>query len=392
MSNEELEVYVGLVAKLMQLSPEQRELISGELQDHLQLRVEDLMNEGASKSDAISQAVKEFGDAAVMAKNFQTVHNLKRRRWTMRFMTFSIAGSFLVAVLTMAMWPQDARFGSPSRSVAQEKDTPEAAAPEPKATAEPKSTASTSTQLNEKAEQNLKQIVNLDFEGTMFVDVEAYLEKQTGLNFILTTSATDDSLPDDEPISFKIQGMPLEKALDLMLMPKNASYVIDSGVILIISLDEADDERWHRIKMFDCRELVNVLPKTSPPIRPLASRGNFSGIGVGGFGGGQKPKGEKKTATEKQPSTESKLLDAKLEKLLALMKQEATRRQPGPSAEHTLKILIESMVNSETWDDSGSGTAQLDVINGIVIARNSEGGLKRIENLIADLEDKMLDK
>ena len=50
------------------------------------------------------------------------------------------------------------------------------------------------------------------------------------------------------------------------------------------------------------------------------------------------------------------------------------------------------MVNSETWDDSGSGTAQLDVINGIVIARNSEGGLKRIENLIADLEDKMLDK
>ena len=39
----------------------------------------------------------------------------------MRSMTFSI-GAFLVVVLTMAMWPQDVRFGSPSKAIAQQSD------------------------------------------------------------------------------------------------------------------------------------------------------------------------------------------------------------------------------------------------------------------------------
>ena len=66
-----------------------------------------------------------------------------------------------------------------------------------------------------------------------------------GLNFILTPSASNDALPKDETITSNISGMPLGKALDLILAPKNATYVIDSGAILFISLDEADDECWH---------------------------------------------------------------------------------------------------------------------------------------------------
>ena len=222
MSNEELEVYVALVAKFMQLSPEQRDLISGELQDHLQMRVEDLIDEGVPKSDAISQAVEEFGDAAVMAKNFQTVHNLKKRRWMMRFMTFSIAGSFLVAVLTMAMWPQDARFGSPSKSIAQQNDGSDV--PAPKA----KPTASDSTQRTGQTEAALKQAVDLDFDEIPFVEVKEELATKTGLNFILTECASGDALPDDEPITFKITGMPLEKALDLMLATNCLLYTSPS--------------------------------------------------------------------------------------------------------------------------------------------------------------------
>ena len=279
MSNEELEVYVALVAKFMQLSPEQRDLISGELQDHLQMRVEDLIHEGVPKSDAISQAVEEFGDAAMMAKNFQTVHNLKKRRWMMRFMTFSIAGSFLVAVLTMAMWPQNARFGSPSKSIAQENDKSDV--PAPKA----KPTASDSTQRNSQTEAKLKQAVGLDFDDTSFSDVKSDLAKKMGLNLILTVSAMEDGLPEDESITFKVTGMPLGKALDLMLAPKNATYVIDSGVVKFISLDEADDQKWLRVKMFDCRELVKALPKSAPPVKLINFGGAFGRSGRGGGGG-----------------------------------------------------------------------------------------------------------
>ena len=406
MSNEELEVYVALVAKFMQLSPEQRDLISGELQDHLQMRVEDLIDEGVPKSDAISQAVEEFGDAAVMAKNFQTVHNLKKRRWMMRFMTFSIAGSFLVAVLTMAMWPQNARFGSPSKSVAQENDNTDS--PSPKA----KPTASDSTQRTGQTEAALKQAVDLDFDGIPFVEVIEELADTTGLNFILTDSASDDALPDDEPITFKITGMPLEKALDLMLATKNATYVIDSGVVLFISLDEAEDEKWFRVKMFDCRELVKVLPKTAPPVKLFnfgggfsgrSGGGGFDGSGGGGGGGGgvfsiappshqAQPQTDNKTKkqTAKKSPSESQLLDKKLQQIMKMLEQEATRRQPLPSVEYTLETLVRSMAGSDTWvEGDGHGSASLKAVNGILIVRNSETILKQVENLLLDLEGKL---
>ena len=290
----------------------------------------------------------------------------------MRFMTFSIAGSFLVAVLTMAMWPQDARFGSPSKSVAQENDNPDA--PAPKA----KPTASDSTQRTSQTEAALNQVIDLDFNQTEFIDVKEELENKTGLNFILTDSACDDGLSEDEPITFKITNMPLGKSLDLMLTAKNATYVIDSGAVLFISLDEADDERWFRVKMFDCRELVKALPKSAPPVRLFRPRNHFGGSGIGGGVGGRKGgtqtgKSNTKNQPAKKPPSESQLLDRKLQQIMKMLEQEATRRQPQPSVEYTLETLVRSMAGSETWGDgNGYGSASLKVVNGILIVRNSE--------------------
>ena len=327
----------------------------------------------------------------------------------MRFMTFSIAGSFLVAVLTMAMWPQNARFGSPSKSIAQQNDGSDV--PAPKA----KPTASDSTQRNSQTEAALKQAIDLDFDGTPFVEVKEELATKTGLNFILTDSASDDALPDDEPITFKITGMPLEKALDLILATKNATYVIDSGVVLFISLDEAEDEKWFRVKMFDCRELVKVLPKTAPPVKLFNFGGGFSGrgggggfdgSGGGGGGGGgvfsiappshqAQPQTDNKTKkqTAKKSPSESQLLDKKLQQIMKMLEQEATRRQPQPSVEYTLETLVRSMAGPDTWvEGDGHGSASLKVVNGILVVRNSEAQLKQVENLLLDLEGKLLSK
>ena len=317
----------------------------------------------------------------------------------MRFMTFSIAGSFLVAVLTMAMWPQNARFGSPSKSIAQQNDGSDV--PAPKA----KPTASDSTQRNSQTEAKLKQAVGLDFDDTSFSDVIEELADKTGLNFILTDSASDDALPDDEPITFKITGMPLEKALDLMLAPNNATYVIDSGVVLFISLDEAEDEKWFRVKMFDCRELVKVLPKTAPPVKLFNFGGGFSGRGGGGgFGGGgggvfsiapssQQPQPQTGNNTKKQTAknkpSESQILDAKFQQIITMMEQEATRRRPEPTAEYTLETLVYTMTESGIWCQQES---PLKVVNGILVVRGSEAKLKQIENLLVDLKGKLLDK
>ena len=395
MSNEELEIYVALVAKFMRLSPEERDLISGELQDHLQLRVEDLIHDGVSRSDAISQAVHEFGDAAVMAKNFQTVHNLKRRRWMMRFMTFSIVGSFLITILAIAMWPQNARFGSPSKSIAQEDNTPEAPLDAVKSVSpKVRLNASDSTQRNRKAESALKQAVNLGFYETPFDEVKEELEDITGLNFILTQSARDDSLTDDELTTFTVTQMPLGDALELILASHNATYFIDSGAVQIISVDDADDEAYLRVKMFDCRELAKVLTKTSPPQR---IRSNSGGFGGGTFSVCQIPASQHLPTQQVQPQqsnqlSESQLLDAKLQQIMSMMQQEANRRLPEPTAEHTLETLVRTIAGPDTWISEGSGLGTVKAVNGILIVRNTETILKQVENLIVDLKSELISK
>ena len=60
MSNQEFENYVALIGKLLQLKPEQRDQIGGELQDHLQMRVADLVEDGMNKQSAISQALRSL--------------------------------------------------------------------------------------------------------------------------------------------------------------------------------------------------------------------------------------------------------------------------------------------------------------------------------------------
>ena len=294
MSNEEFENYVALMGRLLQFSPEQRDQISGELQDHLQMRTADLVSEGATKSDAISQALEEFGDAAVMAKNFQTVLKLNRRRWMMRFATYSIAGAFLAAVLTMAMWPDNARFGTPNHSLAQAGSAND---DQSKSSTNINPAVSNATQRTLAAEDALKKTVDFDFDEQPFAEVEEHLEALTGLNFLLHMSAMDDQLSEDEPITFNLKGIPLNKGLRLLLERNNATYVIDEGVVVIISLDDAQSSEWLRLKMFDCRDLIKVLPKTTQ--HSLNGGGGFGGGGMfggligggAGVGGGNMPGG-----------------------------------------------------------------------------------------------------
>ena len=169
MSDQEFKNYVALISKLLHLKEGQQETIGGELQDHLQTRVADLMDEGVPKEAAFQQALEEFGDAAAMARNFQTVLDLKRRRWMMRFTTLAMAGVFLAAVFTMAMWPevpglarQPRRWPRPTTILQQPR-------PKPPATVQ----VSPATKSDLAAEKALKQLTDLEYEEVPFADADA---------------------------------------------------------------------------------------------------------------------------------------------------------------------------------------------------------------------------
>lgn len=386
MSNHEFENYLKLIGKLLQLTRGQQAAISEELRDHLESRVAELVHDGVSQQDAVSRAIEEFGDAAIMAKNFQYVSQFKRRRWMMRFATISMAGLFMVAVLTMAMWPTTARFGTPDSALAQSGGTPGVA---PQEIGEGPSAAS---QLDAQMEQKLKRPVTLMYNEIPWSEVESDLENQFGINIVLDQSALDDTLSDDEPITFDLKNIPLEHGLIMMLKPKNATFIVDHGVMVVISRDDAADPEFLQTKMYDCRELLAKMilvpssrsqggkPSFPVPIvgsptdgksfgepRAVQAGGNGQQVvqgtipgemgfeGTGGRGGMGMGSGSRGGRPESIETKDDVLLD-----------------------------LLTSMVQSESWSGSG-GTADARIVNGILIVNQSRGGISAVDRMLQDL-------
>ena len=264
MSNEEFETYLALVGRLLRLSPPQREQIGEELRDHMELRVADLVAKGMERKSAVLQAVEEFGDAAVLAENLKRVSTNNRRRWIMRFATLSTVAMFAAIIFAMAMWPGDARFGQPSRAIAQDsqvEEKNEATDDETDETDEvaPAILPSKATQANEKVRKALAQTASFEFDETPFMDIHDELQTTLGINILLTESARDDSLAEDEPITCNLQNLPYSKAIRIMLAQENATYVIKDGILKVISLDDAHYPKNLTRKLIDVSHLLTLI-------------------------------------------------------------------------------------------------------------------------------------
>ena len=307
----------------------------------------------------------------------------------MRISTFSVASVFVLAVLAMAMWPTTARFGTPQAALAQ--DNPESS---PTQVEEENLVISAATRQDQVTEEALKQVVTLDFDDLPFREVTEELSKKTGLNFILSSSASDDSLTEDEVISIKLKNVSLGKFLDLMLREYNATYHIDSGIVVFISLDEASDDQWLRVKMFDCRKLVKALPPTTNRYDSFLQQGLNGSKGGGGVfnmqssgknGGPQQQTTKAKSADELK---DKKSVDEQAQQLLQeQIKKLLDKNLPPPSSEFTLKQLVTTMIYPDTWC-TPPPTAE--VVNGILVVRQSEAVLRRIDNFLEDLRGKVL--
>lgn len=98
MPEAEFETYLAAMAKLLRLSPTQRDAIAGELRDHLESRLADLMAMGVERDEAVRRALDEFGDAAVLSDELvRPRRDLKRRR----LMQGSLATAALAAMAVL---------------------------------------------------------------------------------------------------------------------------------------------------------------------------------------------------------------------------------------------------------------------------------------------------
>jgi hypothetical protein len=346
MSNIELENYLALISRLLRLSRSEREAIGSELRDHLESRVAELTESGVQVNDATRIALEEFGDAVALASKLQSISFSNRRRWIMRFTTFSVAGCFIVAVLLMAAWPDRARFGAPNRTVAQSEDSINEAGASSASTVVVESVISFDSRFqsetsksNKYVEQKLAETTSLSFHEQPFSDVVKQLLEMLGINVILDISEVKDSLTADTSISFNAKDLPLKHLLRFMLRPHNATYSIDHGVLRIISLDSATDPEYLRRKMFDCRNLVNLISVNSVELGSATSSAQDA-VHV-----------EK----DSPPTPASKLID-----------------------------LVEFSIEPDGWSDAG-GYATISFVSGILVVVAPEATLEDIDDFLKDL-------
>ena len=244
LSDSELERYLALVGSLMRLSSTQRDEIGNELRDHLETRVEALKNAGQSADEATRNALEEFGDAAGLAMKFVTVVQQQRRRWMMRFATFSIVGVFVLIIGAMAMWPQDARFGAPNRALAQDdKQDPKQ---EKRASTDDNPFATSSNENpfggtpesdRKRAEvdvvQVLNKVVDMEYKNVTFEEVLDDLRQKYGLNIVINPSAESVGLSPEDLVTLEYSGLRLETILENFLKRYDVTYEVNQPFVTI---------------------------------------------------------------------------------------------------------------------------------------------------------------
>ena len=407
MSNDEFETWLSLVGRLLGLSERQREQIGEELRDHLESRVADLLESGMDKQSAVMQAVEEFGDAAVLAKNLQSVSLVNRKRWMMRFMTLATAGLFMVALLTMAMWPQDARFGSPSQSVAQDKDplgsgdgdatnkNPFAkgggasiaeASIKPADAPKPSARSMSNMEIREK----LKQPFDLVYDADPFGDVKVQLAQDLKLNIVVDQNL-EGELDNDTEISVNLAGVRLSDGLRMMLKSVDATYTIKNGVLLIISIDDEGEPDFLARHMIDVREILKLIKATEadrigkPMITVPTVAGGFGGGGRGGEGRGG---GGGVFCIAQGLGVEPPSQLVVTQKASQEKKKESKSATVFPvlTAERLLVDTIANVVSTDAWEVTGGGNCVLTCIGGVLVVVSNEAVADDVRDFITDLE------
>ena len=395
MTNREFENYLTLVSRLLRLKRGQTEQIAGELRDHLELRVAELTESGVDVDEATRMALEEFGDAASLAGQFQFISETYKRRWMMRFATLSVAGLFLTAVLVMAMWPSGTRFGAPDTSVASE------SSPNPLGLTASSAASTTTiddvemsdaTRRTIQARHMLQKEHVFDYNEAEFQGVLAGLNNEfDGLTFLLDRTAKDDSLPSDEPISFRTGPLPFNKAFRLLLKEHNATYVIQDGIVRVISLDVAGDPEFFTRRIFDVDGLLTKIHELE------ATRIMLQAVGGGDRGQSHGERTPLRTASvgcpsgRTPPESRSSGLTAGNSVADHAVRGVASGGGGGGSggrghvtAESILVDAIKHTVAADSWDTTnGDGTCE--ILGGLMIVGWTEEANEKIEELLQDL-------
>jgi uncharacterized membrane protein YgcG len=371
MSEREIENYIALVSSMLRLSRSQRDEIGSELRDHLETRVDALLKAGHARDKAMQLALEEFGDAAGLAVQFVSVVHQHRRRWMMRFATLSVVGMFLVLVLTFAMWPKDANFGGPGKTVAQDTENNAITVLDTKQVPDNKSKQDSKPRVSpvyaryrastEKIEKALNEVTELNYSDSEFRRVINEIQQAHDIPIYVQTSAKDAGLDDEELVSIKMKGVPLRDALTFFLQDFDCTYVVKGGFLVIADSQDCP----FAVRTFNCQEILGFAQPGLGELALNAGKAQSGGRGGGGFGGGGAGGGGgfggRGTGGGGRPMM-----------------------TPEQVAQDRLTQLIEEMVSPDSWE-SADGEGSLRFVGDILVVRQRGPELHQIGQVLDDL-------
>jgi uncharacterized membrane protein YgcG len=231
MTPEEFQNYLGLLSRLLRLKATEREAIAEELRSHLEERLAALTAAGIEPTRAVSMALAEFGDAAALAAEFTAVSRIYKRRWIMRLTVGSIAASVIAAAVVISFWPggpvQSSLAVAQAEQAEKDKQTP---APIPE-----KLDANAQTRLK------LEKFIDVDFVDMPLIQVIDRLSEITDVQFQLDIRLLSDvGITSDTPITREFKHYPAEMVLRLILRDLGLTYLLDNGVVIVTTPEEAE--------------------------------------------------------------------------------------------------------------------------------------------------------
>ena len=270
-------------------------------------------------------------------------------------------------------------------------------------------------------QKTLRQPIEMEYDEVPFMDIMRELQREFGINVMLDQSAKDDSLTEDELVTFHLKNTNLATALRLMLHEKNATYLIDRGVLRFISLDVASDPEYFQRRIIDCRTLLASIKESDSRVgQPISRAGGFGGggrggrggggfggggggfggggrggRGGGGFGGGGGAGGAgggsggvfaitpQTTAAAQGSSGGNSPAGTATQH-----NQIAQSFVPRMTAEILLAQLIRGTVDPDGWDDT-NGDGTLMFLGGQLVITQTQESVEKVEELIEDLIQKM---
>jgi general secretion pathway protein D len=209
-------------------------------------------------------------------------------------------------------------------------------------------------------QEAMNQRFDLDIVEMPLKDVMQYLQRETGIQFLLSLKKLEEaSISSDTPITKNLKQVRLRTLLELMLKDLELTFVENDGLLVITTPEDAESRL--DVRVYDCRDLL-AMP--APQVPSAADR--------------------QPSRPAPMPASNAETPAARVEGCGSIAGGMSRRRVPETELERRteeLAVLVTSSVRPDSWDDYG-GPGNIRGFNGLFVVSQTRDVHEQVERVL----------